>query len=140
MSSRSNPDAADAQDDRDASAQGAEATPPTRKKKRKKKRKQKPPPAAPPLASDGPLRTRFLEKFPSDPELDRLVQAFEAGDYASVRLGAPQLADKTEDPRVRDAALELRRRIEPDPLVRYMLFASIGLLLFMILYFYGQRS
>ncbi len=67
------------------------------------------------------------------------MAAFEAGDYASVREGAPRLAEQTEDPRVRDAALELGRRIEPDPLIRYMLFVSVGLLLFMIFYFYSQR-
>lgn len=117
-----------------------------RKKKRKKKKREQPEAAAPAEPERrakrderGVERPAFLLSFPADPDLDRLVSAFEAGDYATVRREAPDLAEHAEDPRVRDAALELWRRIEPDPLIRYMLFASIGLLVFLIIYFYSHR-
>lgn len=110
---------------------------PKRKKKKRKKRAPEPQPrSAAPRAVDRPA---FLQTFPDHPDLDRLVVAFEKGDYRTVREGAPELADKTDDPRVRDAALELWRRIEPDPLIRYMLFASIGLLVFLVIYFYTHK-
>jgi hypothetical protein len=114
-----------------------------RPKKRKKKRKRRvAAPAEPPRPArdaNGANRPAFLQTFPAHPELDRLVAAFEAGDYATVRSDAPNLADSTEDPRVRDAALELSRRIAPDPLIRYLLLSSIALLVFLVIYFYSHR-
>ena len=101
---------------------------PARQKKKKKK--------ASALRPDGAERPRFLLKFPRHPELDRLVAAFEAGDYATVRRDAPKLVDSDEDAAVRDAALELERRIEPDPLMKYLLLASVVLLVFLILQSY----
>ena len=41
----------------------------------------------------------FARDFPNDPELAVLVAAFAAGDYATVRIGAPELASKTDDER-----------------------------------------
>jgi hypothetical protein len=122
----------------DGEAPEAQPVKPKRKKKKRKKKASARPPSPPKPASafDSPA---FLRSFPSDPELDRLVAAFEAGDYATVRRNAPALAERTEDPQIRDAALELTRRIEPDPLIRYMLIASIGLLVFLMFYFYGHR-
>jgi hypothetical protein len=76
-----------------------------------------------------PERPAFLDAFPKDPDLDPLVDAFVRGNYALVRSGASKLAERSTDAPVRDAALELRRRIDPDPLARYILLASIGLLL-----------
>jgi len=121
--------------------EAAETAPRKKKKRRKKKRTaEAAPPKAPPAAAKGGTeRPPFLLSFPAHPELDRLVRAFEAGDYRTVREHAPELAESAEDPRVRDAALELWRRIEPDPLIRYLLFASIGLLAFLIFYFYSHR-
>lgn len=124
-----------------ADAEGSDRQPakPKRKKKKRKKRPAETTGRAPQKLAGGAERPAFLRSFPADPELDRLVAAFEAGDYATVRERAPELAERAEDPRVRDAALELARRIEPDPLIRYMLFASIGLLLFLVLYFYSHK-
>ena len=73
----------------------------------------------------------FAHKFPKDAELDKLVAAFEAGDYARVRREGPVLARKTEDDAVRRAARELVRRLDPDPLAVYMLMAAVGLLVFL---------
>lgn len=89
------------------------------------------------LRADGMNRPEFVLGFPEDPELDRLVAAFEAGNYAKVRAEAERLARTTESPTVRDAALELRRRIEPDPLARYLLVISVLLLVFLTVWAYG---
>ncbi len=107
-----------------------ESAPPRQKKKRKARADE------PALRPDGAERPKFLLKFPHHPELDRLVAAFEAGDYATVRRDAPALVDGAEDPAVRDAALELERRIEPDPLMKYLLLASVVLLVFLVLQAY----
>jgi hypothetical protein len=62
-----------------------------------------------------PTRPAFAEAFPRTPELDALVDAFTAGNYRLVRTEAPKLAAKTDDPKVKDAANELRSRIDADP-------------------------
>ena len=93
-----------------------------------------------PLDEQGRERPRFLLEFPNDPELQRLVRAFEAGNYALVREDAPELAARTEDPVVRAAARELRRRIDPDPLMKYLLWVALGLFVFVVWYTYqGQH-
>jgi hypothetical protein len=81
------------------------------------------------LDAAGRERPRFLLAFPEHPGLARLSAAFEAGNYALVRAEAEELAERAEDPAVRDAALELRRRIEPDPLAKYLLALTAALLL-----------
>jgi hypothetical protein len=81
------------------------------------------------LDASGRERPRFLLGFPQDPDLARLAAAFEAGNYALVRAEAEALSERTENPAVRDAALELRRRIEPDPLAKYLLALTAALLL-----------
>lgn len=81
------------------------------------------------LDATGRERPRFLLKFPQHPDLQRLAAAFEAGNYALVREEAETLAERAESPAVRDAALELRRRIEPDPLAKYLLALTAALLL-----------
>jgi hypothetical protein len=91
------------------------------------------------LNAEGRERPRFLLEFPSDPALDQLVRAFEAGNYRAVREGAAKLIESTEDPIVRAAARELRRRIEPDPLMKYLLFVALGLFVFVVWHVYqGQ--
>ena len=120
-----------------------EPTPPKRKKKKRKPAEQgldaPPAPARPELDAAGRERPRFVLSFPSDPELDRLVAAFERGDFAAVRSGALPLAERADDERVRDAALELRRRIDPDPLIRYLLLASVILLVVLVLHAYAHK-
>ena len=89
--------------------------------------------------ADGRERPRFLLEFPDDPELARLVRAFEAGNYQAVRSGAPRLVAASEDPLVRAAARELRRRIDPDPLAKYLLGVALVLFVFVVWYTYqGQ--
>ena len=81
----------------------------------------------------------FTRSFPDDPELKRLVAAFESGDYYTVRTGAPALAERTADADVRKAALELRRRIEPDPAQLYLLGLTLALLVFLVAWFYLHK-
>ena len=97
-------------------------------------------PAGRSLNADGRERPGFLLEFPDDPELQRLVQAFEAGNYEAVRLGAPKLVETTEDAAVRGAARELRRRIDPDPLMKYLLWVAIALFVFVVWYSYQNHS
>jgi len=88
------------------------------------------------LDATGRERPRFLLGFPDDPQLSRLTAAFEAGNYALVRAEAEALAERTENRAVRDAALELRRRIDPDPLAKYLLALTGALLLFLAYFAY----
>lgn len=88
------------------------------------------------LDATGRERPRFLLGFPQHPELARLAAAFEAGNYAVVRADAEALAERTDNPAVRDAALELRRRIDPDPLAKYLLALTAALLLFLAYFAY----
>jgi hypothetical protein len=78
---------------------------------------------------DGYARPPFAATFPGgDVELEHLVAAFQAGDYAAVRRDAPRLVKSTEDDDVRAAARDLLRRIDPDPIARWMM-GGAGLLL-----------
>ena len=74
----------------------------------------------------------FARDFPDDPELGSLVAAFAAGDYATVRKGAPGLASKTTDEDVKRAAELLRSRIDPDPTSRLFFALTAALLVFLM--------
>lgn len=73
----------------------------------------------------------FAAGFPANAELDALVDAFVRGDYAAVREGAPRLAERSESADVRAAALDLRRRIDPDPLGKTLILVAGALLVFL---------
>jgi hypothetical protein len=115
-----------------------------RKKKKKKKRKAEdeaeaePGPAItrPERDAEGWDRPRFLLKFPEDPDLEALMAAFEAGNFAAVRDDAPRLIERTERPEVKRAAEELLRRIEPDPLVKFLLGVAVFLFVAVVAYVY----
>ncbi|MEO8906150.1 MAG: hypothetical protein ABI627_31900 [Polyangiaceae bacterium] len=93
-----------------------------------------------PLNASGRERPRFLLAFPDDVELQRLASAFEAGNYQAVRVGASKLVEDAEDPIVREAARELCRRIDPDPLMKYLLAVALTLFVFVVWYTYqGQH-
>jgi hypothetical protein len=123
-----------------------ESVSPGAKKKRKRRKRIRPvdaptPPRRAELDADGRDRPRFLLSFPEHPELEKLIAAYEAGNYALVRKEAPRLAERADDPAVRDAALELRRRIDPDPLAKFLLLAGVLLLVFLTAYAYlGNRQ
>jgi hypothetical protein len=88
------------------------------------------------LDAQGRQRPRFLLAFPADPELMELSLAFERGDFSFVRKHAGALIDKAQDPAVRAAAEELRRRIDPDPQVVWLLILALGLLTFLAAWTY----
>lgn len=71
---------------------------------------------------------RFAKDFPRHPELDALVAAFARGDYATVREGAPKLAESASDDGVKRAARTLRERIEPDPTSKMLFLIAAALL------------
>jgi hypothetical protein len=74
-------------------------------------------------------RPAFAKDFP--PELDALVDAFAAGNFARVREGTAELLARSEDEAVRAAAKELRDRTKPDPLALWLLGLTALLLLFL---------
>jgi hypothetical protein len=86
----------------------------------------------------GEERPAFMLEFPRDPELEALMQAFELGDFARVRAEAEPLAQRTTDEAVRRAARELRRRIDPDPLLLLLLGLSIALFVFIAVWVYAR--
>jgi len=94
----------------------------------------------PALDERGMERPVFLLDFPEDPELEPLVRAFETGNYGRVRRDAERVARATESPAVREAALELRRRIEPDPLAKYLIAVSVGLLIALSAWAYHAQT
>lgn len=68
------------------------------------------------MDAPAPPRPAFAKTFPRDPELDRLVELFEQGNYAKVREEAPSVLAGAEDEEVRAAVREIQRRLQPDPL------------------------
>ncbi|WP_437854658.1 hypothetical protein [Sorangium sp. So ce363] len=97
-------------------------------KKRGKRRDEK---AAPPPGNAAPARPRH-------PEIERLEQAFERGDYALVRAEAGRLAKEAERDEIRRAARALLRRIDPDPLAVVLLVAAMALLAFLALWYWSH--
>ena len=131
------------------SASSEAASVPVRKKKKKKKKKLDagaeaesvaPKKEGPEYDVSGAERAAFLAWFPEDLELDQLVRAFEVGNYAYVREHAGKLAEKSEDEKVRAAARELLARIEPDPLMKFLLLGAVALLVFLTLYAYQSHA
>jgi hypothetical protein len=138
------PPAEPAAEERGASLEPEPAAEPPKKKKKKKKKVEVG--AAgdtaavvaerPALDADGRERPRFLLRFPRDPDLEPLIEAFEAGNFRKVREDAPRLAERTERPEVKRAAEELLRRIEPDPLVKFILGVAVFLFVAVVTYVY----
>ncbi len=110
----------------------AEAEPPA-KKRRKKRRKTT-------LEPDPVYDLPFARSWPEDPELRRLVEAFSRGNYAYVRENAPRVTERAADPKVKAAARDLRRRIDPDPIAGVLLLVAIGLLVMLAAHYLGHRQ
>ncbi len=131
----------------DGAAPSEAASAPVRKKKKKRKKKAGTAPDTAEAKKEGPEydvsgaeRAAFLAWFPEDPELDQLVRAYEVGNYAYVREHAGKLAEKSEDDKVRSAARELLARIEPDPLMKFLLLGAVALLVFLTLFAYRSHG
>jgi len=91
------------------------------------------------LDAEGNERPPFLASFPDDEQLAVVVRAFERGDYARVRALAERLSHEGTTQAVRAAARELRRRIDPDPLVRTLLLGAFALLAFLVAWAYWSH-
>jgi hypothetical protein len=70
----------------------------------------------------------FSRDFPRTPALDAIVDAFARGDYARVRTEGARIAETTDDDKVRQAALALVARTNPDPLALWLLVLAGALL------------
>jgi hypothetical protein len=76
------------------------------------------------------------ERSSASPRLDAAVKLFEAGDYDGARKLARGLAEENgTTPGDRRAALELIRRLSPDPLSVRLLGVAGALLAFLALWF-----
>ena len=134
------------QDESVAPAEDEREAPVRASKPKKKKKKKKPTAdasarqAEPARTAEGVERPQFLLGFPEDPELKKLSAAFESGDYATVRAGVPALIEKSKKRAVREAAEELLRRTQPDPLMKYLLLASVVLLVFLTMHSYFRHG
>jgi len=126
--------------DGEGDAEVAVPKPPLKAKAKKRRRRAGPDGEPANLDENGRERPRFLAAFPEHPELAKLSQAFEAGNYAYVRQHAPEVAERAEDDEVRNAALELAERIKPDPLIKYLLLLSVGLLVYLVMHAYGNHA
>jgi hypothetical protein len=82
--------------------------------------------------AQGRERPRFVAAAPEHEGYRKLLASFERGDYASLRREAPKLLEGELTPEVRAATLELLERIEPDPLVRWLLVLTATLLAWLI--------
>ncbi|TKD13147.1 hypothetical protein [Polyangium fumosum] len=113
----------------DPQGEAEEPSEATRPKKKRKKKAKAPREGVP----------SFAQRFPRDESLDALLAAFDRGDYGRVREDGARLVKSTDDPAVRRAAEELLRRIEPDPLAKYMLLAACLLLAFFTVWYFSHR-
>jgi hypothetical protein len=75
-----------------------------------------------------PGRPAFARDFPRDPELDALVAAFEAGNFARVRSDAARLVASAKDDAVKRAAEALVARTKPDPVAALLVGITAVLL------------
>jgi hypothetical protein len=72
-------------------------------------------------------RPSFAKDYPDDEELRALVDAFESGDYRSVRAGTTRIAASADaNDAVRAAARDLRARTEPTrPQIALLVVAAL---------------
>jgi len=116
------------------------AASPKKSKKGRRKKRAVEGASRPELDASGRERPVFLLSFPHDPELERLITAFELGNYALVRESAPRLVERSERPEVKAAARELLARIEPDPLVKFLLALAIALFVAVVGFVYHSHG
>ena len=90
--------------------------------------------------AEGRDRPTFLLDFPHDPELESLITAFEIGNYARVRELAPRLIERSDRAEVKAAAQELLDRIDPDPLVKFLLAVAVALFVAVVVITYHSHG
>jgi hypothetical protein len=85
-------------------------------------------------------RPPFAGHYPRTPEIDRLLGAFESGDYATVRSDAPKVAACATDPQVAEAARDLVRRTLPDPIALYLMGLTLALFAVLSIWFFLHQD
>lgn len=85
-------------------------------------------------------RPAFARAYPPDPRLDDLVVAFARGNFRRVREEALPLAESADDPRVAEAARDLRRRIDPAPGALYLIALGVALLAYLFLHYRAHAA
>lgn len=99
-----------------------------------------PPPAAVPAPENWGYPA-FARNFPRDEALDGLVEAFARGDYLAVRDGVPKLLAREELAEdVKEAALLLRERTEPDRTARVFFYLAAALLVLLTSYWLAHNG
>ncbi len=73
-------------------------------------------------------RPAFAKDFPQHPEIDRILDLFDRGNYALAREDARALVKSTDDDAVRAAAREILKRLDPEPAAIYLVAISALLL------------
>ena len=81
----------------------------------------------------------FAQRYPQDETLDALLGYFDRGNYAAVREGAEKLLKSEAKPAVKQAAEDLLRRLEPDPMSQYLMGTATLLLVFFSLWYFTHR-
>jgi len=119
----------------DVDAAPAEAEPAPKKKKKKKRKKadaavETPKSRQYPGLADDDVPA-FALAYPEDATLDELVLLFEQGRYHDVRERAHKLVHATDRDDVRAAARDLLKRLDPDPLARWLIIGALVLLVFL---------
>ncbi len=85
------------------------------------------------------MRPAFAKEYPEDPVLERLLEAFDRGDFGRVRRDAPKLVAGAASQEVRAAASDLLARTNPDPL-SVVFFGLAALLLVFLSGFWWWRG
>lgn len=129
----SEPSTEEPDEEREKPVEDVDEPEPPVKKRRKKRRK---------AAAEGEpvYDLPFARGWPEDAELRPLVEAFSRGNYAYVRANAAGVAERASDPKVRAAARDLRRRIDPDPIAGILVLVAIGLLVMLASHYLGHRQ
>ncbi len=78
----------------------------------------------------------FARDFPRHPQLDRVLDLFERGNYHLARKEAVLLVQSKEDEAVRKAAKEIVKRISPEPLAMYFMAIASALLVILAGYYW----
>jgi hypothetical protein len=102
------------------------AEPPAPPKTKNKRKKAEAPPAE-------------LVSAPRSEAIAGLIAAFDAGNYALVRERAPAVMKSVDDPDEQAIARDLLRRINPDPIAKWMMMGA-GLLLAFLAGWYWSHA
>jgi hypothetical protein len=82
----------------------------------------------PKATGEDDVRPAFAREFPRDPELDALVAAFTAGNFARVRGEAPRVIASSSNDAVKRAVETLVTRTKPDPMAALLVGVTAVLL------------